>query len=248
MRKNILITGASSGLGEAMAREFAAMGRNLALCARRVETLDALKAELTVAHPDVTIITRALDVNNHAQVFEVFENCRQEMGTLDRIIVNAGVAHGAKRGTGGFAENLKTAETNFVAALAQCEAAVTVFREQNAGHLVTISSMSAFRGLPGSVAVYAATKSALASLTEGIRMDMLNKPVKVTTLYPGYILTPLNEEIKNAPFRVDVKTGGKALVKAIEQEVDEACIPRWPWTPLSWLMKRLPLSMMAKMA
>jgi NADP-dependent 3-hydroxy acid dehydrogenase YdfG len=248
MRKNILITGASSGLGEGMAREFAAMGRNLALCARRIETLETLKTELLAANPGITVHIRALDVDNHAQVFEVFRAFQQDFGTLDRIIVNAGVAHGAKVGTGRFTENAKTAQTNFVSALAQCEAAVEILREQNAGHLVTVSSLSAMRGLPGSIAVYAATKSGLAALTEGIRVDMLNKPIKVTTLYPGYILTPLNEEIKNAPFRVDVTTGCKAMVKAIEREPDEACVPGWPWTPLAWLMKRLPLRVIAKMS
>lgn len=248
MRKTILITGASSGLGEGMAREFAAMGRNLALCARRVETLDSLKAELEAAHPDIKVRTRALDVNNHAQVFEVFHALNEELGGLDRVIVNAGIGNGGKVGSGEFVENLKTAETNFVAALAQCEAGMEIFRQKNDGHLVVVSSVSAMRGLPGSIAVYAATKAGVAALAEGIRIDVLRRPINVTTLYPGYILTPINEGVKNAPFRVDVKTGCKAMVKAIEKEVDEAFIPGWPWTPLAWLMRRLPLRIVAKMA
>ncbi|MDX1497609.1 MAG: SDR family oxidoreductase [Salinisphaeraceae bacterium] len=248
MRTNILITGASSGLGAGMAREFAAKGHNLALCSRRLETLEALKQELLAAHPDIQIYTRSLDVDNHEQVFEVFRAFQQDMGNIDRIIVNAGVAHGAKVGTGQFEENRKTAVTNFVSALAQCEAAVEIFREQNHGHLVAISSLSAMRGLPGSIAVYAATKAGLALLAEGIRADLLNTPIKVTTIYPGYILTPLNEHIKNAPFRVDVETGCKAMVKAIDKEPDEACVPPWPWKPLSYVMKWMPLKQVAKMA
>ncbi len=247
MRKTILITGASSGLGAGMAREFAAMGRNLALCARRMDSLASLQSELEAAYPDIRVVTRALDVNDHAQVFEVFRAFAQDLGTLDRIIVNAGIGNGAKIGTGGFTENLKTAETNFVAALAQCEAAMEIFRAQNAGHLVMLSSISAMRGMRGAMTVYAATKSAVAALAEGIRMDVLKKPIKVTTLYPGYITTPINESVENAPFRVDLETGCKALVKAIEKEVDEACIPSWPWSPLGYLMKRLPLRMVAKM-
>src|SRR4051812_1614140 len=90
-RRNILITGASSGLGAGMAREFAARGRNLALCARRTDRLEILKAELLAAHPGITVSLRALDVNDHAQVFEVFREFAVEFGSLDRVIVNAGM-------------------------------------------------------------------------------------------------------------------------------------------------------------
>lgn len=247
MRKNILITGASSGLGMGMAKRFAAKGSNLALCARRVDSLMNLKTELEASHPGIQVLVKPLDVNNHQSVFDCFDAFQSELGSLDRIVVNAGIGNGGKIGTGEFTENLKTAETNFVAAVAQCEAAMKILREQNQGHLVTISSLSAFRGMRGSMAVYAATKAGLASLTEGIRMDVLKKPIKVTTIFPGYILTAINEEIENAPFRVDLETGCDALVKAIEREPDEACVPGWPWTVLAYLMKRLPLKIVAKL-
>ena len=90
-RQNILITGASSGLGEGMAREYARMGRNLALCARRTDRLDALKAELEAAYPTIKIFIRPLDVNQHDQVFEVFRAFKADLGTIDRVIVNAGM-------------------------------------------------------------------------------------------------------------------------------------------------------------
>ena len=247
MRQNILITGASSGLGMGMARIFAGLGRNLALCARRTDTLEHLRTELLQAHPDIKVYIRPLDVNDHQQVFDCFKAFQHDMGTIDRIIINAGVGNGAKIGTGGFIENLKTAETNFVAALAQCEAAVEIFRAQNSGHLVSISSVSAMRGMRGAMTVYAASKSGLAALTEGIRVDLMHKPIAVSTIYPGYIKTAINEDVENAPFRVDLETGCKALVKAIEKEVNEACVPGWPWTALGYAMKRLPLALVAKM-
>ncbi|HEX8702263.1 MAG TPA: SDR family oxidoreductase, partial [Myxococcaceae bacterium] len=215
MRKNILITGASSGLGEGMAREFAARGRNLALCARRTDRLDALKAELLSKHPGIQVSVRALDVNDHAQVFSVFDAFAQELGSLDRIIVNAGVGQGKRVGTGHFATNVQTAQTNFIAAVAQCEAAVGILRKQAQGHLVTISSMSAMRGLPRHLTVYAATKAGLSALTEGIRAELLGTPIKVSTIFPGYIRTELNAGAKKLPFEVDAATGSRALVKAI---------------------------------
>lgn len=247
MRKNILITGASSGLGEGMAREFAAMGRNLALCARRTDRLDALKAELVAKHPGIQISVRALDVNDHAQVFSVFDAFAQDLGSLDRVIVNAGVGQGKRVGTGHFATNVQTAQTNFIAAIAQCEAAVGILRKQQQGHLVTVSSMSAMRGLPKHLTVYAATKAGLSSLTEGIRAELLATPIKVSILFPGYIRTELNAGAKKLPFEVDVVTGSRAMVKAIEREPVRAYVPRWPWVVGAFFMRNLPLPLVAKM-
>ncbi len=246
-RKNVLITGASSGLGEGMARAFAAKGCNLALCARRVENLEAIKSDLEAKHPDVQVLIKALDVCDYEQVFSVFNAFRDELGSLDRVIVNAGMGKGASMGTGYFHANLRTAQTNFTGALAQCEAAMTIFREQNAGHLVTISSMSALRGMPRAINIYAATKAGLRTMTEGLRADVIGTPIKVSCILPGFILTPINEDLKKAPMRVDLETGCKALVKAIEKEPGEAKVPGWPWVPMGWLMKVLPLSVVAKM-
>ncbi len=246
MRKNILITGASSGLGLGMARKFADNGHNLALCARRTEQLQELKTELQTAHPGIQVEIAALDVNDHAAVFSTFRDIQQRFGSLDRVIVNAGIGKGVSIGRGGFKANLQTAQTNFIAALAQCEAAVEIFREQNAGHLVTISSVSAVRGFRGALTTYAATKAALANLSEGIRMDLMDTPIKVSTIFPGYILTDINKDIRNAPFRVGLDAGCKALVKAIEREPDEAFVPGWPWSAMARVMKTLPLSQLKR--
>ena len=247
MRKTILITGASSGLGEGLAREFAANGRNLALCARRTERLEALRAELLDKYPGVKVSVQALDVNDHAQVFEVFSAFAAEFGTLDRIIINAGIGDGRRIGTGHFATNLKTAETNFIAALAQCEAAVEIFRRQKDGHLVAISSMSALRGMPKHLTAYAATKAGLANLAEGIRAELLNTPIRVSTIFPGYISTEINAGAKGLPFLVDGPTGCRQLFAAIEREPVKAYVPAYPWAILALWMRWMPLKWLAKM-
>lgn len=246
MRKTILITGASSGLGAGMAREFAARGHDLALCARRTERLQALADELTQKH-GVRVSVRALDVNDYAQVFEVFEAFAAEFGALDRVIVNAGVGNGRRIGKGHFEINRQTAETNFIAALAQCEAAVGIFRRQNAGHLVCVSSMSAKRGLGKHLTTYAATKAGLAHLAEGIRSELLDTPIRVTTLFPGYIRTELNEGAGKLPFEVSETVGCRAMVAAIDREPAEACVPSWPWTLMGVLMQHLPLRWVRKL-
>ncbi len=246
MRKTILITGASSGLGMGMATEFAKHGHNLALCARRVERLEELKTELLAKHPAIKISVLALDVNEHDDVFSVFKNFKAEFGTLDRIIVNAGMGKGASLGTGYFHAKRQTAMTNFVAAIAQCEAAKEILREQNSGHLVTISSVSAVRGFRRALNVYSASKAALSTLTEGIRIDVMDTPIKVSCIHPGFIRTELNEKVKKVPFIVDLETGCKALVAAIDKEKAVSYTPSWPWAIMQAIMRILPDSQLKK--
>ena len=193
----ILITGASSGLGAEMARQFAARGHDLALCARRADRLEALREEIVAAHPGRRVELRTLDVTDDDQVFEVVRGFRDDFGRLDRVVVNAGLGKGAPIGTGRYDANRETAMTNFVAALAQAEAAMEVFRAQDAGHLVLVSSMSAVRGMPKSMTVYAATKAALSHLGEGLQNELLGKPIKVTVLHCGYIASEMNEHVHN---------------------------------------------------
>lgn len=247
-RKNIIITGASSGLGKGMAIQFAKMGRNLGLCARRFERLEELKQELVAINPDIAVSIKTLDVDDHDAVFETFNAFKQEMGQIDRVIVNAGMGKGASVGSGYFYANKQTAITNFVSALAQCEAAVDIFREQNFGHLVTISSISAVRGFRRALTVYAATKAAITSLTEGIRIDLMKTPIKVSTVHPGFIRSEINEKVKSAPFMVDTETGCKAIIAAIEKEGANSFVPTWPWAVMHRLMRIAPLSMLAKMS
>ncbi|EAW27416.1 short chain dehydrogenase [Alteromonadales bacterium TW-7] len=248
MRKNILITGASSGLGKGMAKEFAKQGCNLALCARRFELLEQLKSELEQINPNITISIKVLDVNDHEQVFSVFNAFKEELNGLDRVIINAGMGKGASIGTGYFNANKQTAQTNFVAALVQAEAAMEIFRAQNHGHLVTISSISAVRGFRRAMTVYAATKAAITSLSEGIRIDVMHTPIKVSCVHPGFIRSEINEKVKTVPFIVDTETGCKALVKAINKEKANSFVPSWPWAFLHWILRIAPLSTIRKMS
>ncbi len=248
MRKTILITGASSGLGAEMAKQFAARGHDLALCARRTEKLEALREEIRAAHPDVRVEVRALDVTDDDQVFEVFRGFNADFGSIDRVIVNAGLGKGAPIGTGRYDANKETAMTNFVAALAQTEAAMEIFRAQNAGHLVMISSMSAVRGMPKTLTTYAATKAAVAHLAEGLRVELHGKPIKVTVLYPGYIRSEMNEKVaQSTPMMASTEKGVRAIVAAIEKEKDAAYVPPLPWAPLSFVMRHAPIPLLRKL-
>ena len=248
--KTIVITGASSGLGEGMARLFAKLGYNLAICARRTERLENLKAELLAQYPDIRVEYRILDVSDYDAIFTVFDAFAADFGHIDRVVVNAGIGDSRRIGKGRFDTNRRTVEINFVSALAQCEAAMNIFRAQNSGHLVAISSMSAMRGLPKHLTAYGASKAGLAHLAEGIRADMLltKLPIQVSTIYPGYVRTEINENAKPLPFEVDAETGTTAIVAAIEARVNEACVPSLPWSIVGQAMKHLPLQVVNKVS
>ena len=248
--KTVLITGASSGLGEGMAKLFAKLGYNLAICARRTDRLESLQTEIMVQYPDIRIEYRMLDVSDYDSIFAVFDAFAVDFGHIDRVVVNAGIGDSRRIGKGRFDTNRRTVEINFISALAQCEAAMNIFRAQNSGHLVVISSMSAMRGLPKHLTAYGASKAGLAHLAEGIRADMLltKLPIKVSTIYPGYIRTEINENAKPLPLEVDADTGTKAIIAAIEAGVDEACVPSLPWSIVGQAMKHLPLQIVNKVS
>jgi short-subunit dehydrogenase len=252
MTKTIVITGASSGLGAEMARQFAGRGYDLALCARRMDRLVELEDEIRQEHGARRIALRALDVNDHAAVFRVFGEFADELGTIDRVVINAGLGKGAKLGTGRFEANLETAMTNFVGALAQTEAAMEIFRRQQRGHLVMVSSMSAMRGMPGAMTTYAATKAGVAHLAEGLRTELYGTPlagkIKVTVLYPGYIASEMNEHVEQqTPLMVSTEKGVRSMVSAIEKEVGDAYVPALPWAGLGPVMKHAPLAVVKRL-
>ena len=245
-----LITGASSGLGAEMARQFASKGHDLALCARRTDRLEELRGEILTAHPERTVSVRALDVNDDDAVFSVIPGFAEELGRIDTIIVNAGLGKGAPLGTGRYDANKETAMTNFVGALAQTEAAMQVFRAQGGGHLVLVSSMSAMRGLPKTMTTYAATKAGVAHLVEGLRAEFHGKRgYDFTVLYPGYIASEMNDGVEAARNKMMVSTekGVAAMVAAIEKKKASACVPPLPWAPLSVVMKHAPMPVFRKL-
>ena len=149
MAKTILITGASSGLGAEMARQFAALGHDLALCARRIEQLDELQRGDHRSRPLPP--GRGPGARRHRRrrgVRGVPRVREADLGTIDRVVINAGIGKGAPLGTGRYDANRATAMTNFVAALAQSEAAMEIFRAQDAGHLVMMSRCRRCGGCP----------------------------------------------------------------------------------------------------
>jgi NADP-dependent 3-hydroxy acid dehydrogenase YdfG len=245
MKGSVLITGASSGLGLAMAQEFARRGYHLALAARRIDALEQLQAQLSQDFPRQTFICKALDVCDWPSVAPVIKHCAEALGGLDIVIANAGIATGHAVGSGHLADDVQVIQTNVVGAMATIDAALALFRTQNRGQLVAISSVAAKRGMPG-FGAYGASKAALATYMEAVNAEVFGTQIKTTTLFPGYIDTPLNNHIRNRPFVIDVERGARALVDLIEQQVTESTVPVYPWNLISVALKWAPRSVIAK--
>ena len=168
------------------------------------------------------------------------------LGGIDIVCANAGMGSGGRLGSGKFDHHRRTVETNVIGAMATIEAAVAMFREQGQGHIVAISSVAAFRGLPTS-APYSASKAALAVLMDGLRAELVGSGIQTTTLFPGYIDTPINRHMKQRPFLVDSVTGGRVMADLIEKRVVRSTVPVFPWNLVSKILPLLPLSAVAKM-
>lgn len=240
-RNTILITGASSGLGEGMARRWAARGRNLALCARRLDRLEALRTELLAAHPSIRVAVRALDVTDGDAVERVFGELDAELGGIDRFVLNAGLGKGASIGTGKAHANRETAMVNVVGTLNQAEAAMELLLARGEGHLVFISSVSSLRGMPKAQNTYGASKAFVSSLAQGLyaELDSAGSRIVVTDILPGYIRTDLNRAVKTS-LMTDFDEGVDSLVKTIDTEPTRAFVPAKPWMAIGPLLTLLP--------
>src|SRR5688572_9321944 len=246
VRQRILITGASSGLGEGMARRFAAMGRDLALAARRTDRLEALQKELLDAHPGIRVEVAAMDVDDPESVAAVVPELVTRLGGLDRFVVNAGIGKGASIGTGQAWANRAVLHTNVLGAHAQCEAAMEVFRAQGTGHLVLISSVASVRGMPQTRTAYGASKAAVNALAEGMRSDVYGSQIRISTILPGYIETDINVG-RRGPLTVGLDKGVQALTEVIEREPVRGYVPEWPWRAVAGLLRVLPLPVVRRL-
>ena len=245
MTKKILITGASSGIGRALAYELAGRGYSLALTARRTETLEDIRDDLQAQHPSTTVVAHPLDVVACDTVPEAISACVDKLGGLDILLANAGIGLGEKVGQASFSKARRTIETNLLGAMATVDAAVQYFLEKGRGHIVGVSSVAAFRGLPRSSS-YSASKAGFAIYLESLRAEVIRKNIDVTVLYPGYIDTSLNEMLPNRPFLITVEKGAALIADMIERKVKSSTVPVWPWCILGRMLKWLPTSVVAR--
>jgi short-subunit dehydrogenase len=221
--KVVMITGASSGIGKGIALEIAARGAHLGLLARREELLNEIVDEATAKGVKAVAVTA--DVRDVNAVREAADRVRAELGPIDILIANAGIgtSNHAVRLTPEHAANV--IGINVLGAVNSVAAVLREMVERKRGRLVAISSLAAYRGLAKSAA-YCASKAALSSYFESLRIDLRDSGVGVTIIHPGFIKTDLTagREAK-MPYLMELDDGVRKILSAIEREKKSYAFP-----------------------
>lgn len=189
--KNVLITGASSGIGYACAEAFADRNANLVLAARRLERLEELRERLTGRR--ISILVRRLDVRDREDVLKFAAELKEDGTCPDILVNNAGLSAGLdKLHEGDFEDWDRMIDTNVKGLLNVSRAIIPMMVKRNSGHIVNIGSMAGHQVYPGGN-VYNATKFAVRALTEGMSIDLLGTKVRVSCISPGAVHTEFSE-------------------------------------------------------
>lgn len=186
--KIVFISGASSGLGEAMAKSFAKEGAVLLLCARSIEKLESLKSELEKDY-EAKVYTYRLDVRDRKAVDEVFDSIPEELKNIDILVNNAGLALGLEKLQEGSLDDFDTMiDTNIKGLLYLTRKIVPIMVDNLRGQVINIGSVAGVQAYPNG-AVYCASKAAVKFISDGLRMDVVHTPIKVTNIQPGMVET-----------------------------------------------------------
>jgi hypothetical protein len=231
----VVITGASSGLGLALARHYLERGATVAACARRVELLRILAGQF----PERVHIY-PLDVRDAAALSAAAADFIARAGAPDIVIANAGVSTGTLTRHAEDSDVFrKVMDINVLGAVQTFQPFVEAMREARRGRMVGIASVAGFRGLPGSGA-YSASKAALISYLESLRQEMRGSGVRVVTICPGYIRTPMTDiNPYPMPFMLEADEAARRIARAIERGSSLAVIP-WQMGLVGRVLKLLP--------
>ena len=207
----ILITGASSGLGAELARQYATKDNSLILLARREDKLKALQEELTPQAKNVKIIVA--DVTE----FEILQKKIAILGFVDMVILNAGISIGHSEELTSFSDFKKLYDVNVLANHAILEILLPKFQEQKSGKIVFISSLASLISMPTSKA-YSSSKRAVNAYAEGLRYKYNKEGIKVINILPGFIVSEMTDKNKfKMPFLLSTQEGVQKIIKAIEK-------------------------------
>ena len=185
-QKKIWITGASSGIGKALAEKFATEGWKVAVSARRKEILDKMSDH-------ENIFSYPLDVTNQDQIKNSFKNIIEDLNGLNLCVFSSGTYDPKLEQEINIEQNKFVMETNFFGVLHCIKAVETYFKNKKDGHISIVSSIAAYRGLPNSSG-YGPSKAALTNLTESLYFDFKKYNVRISLVSPGFIKTPLTDK------------------------------------------------------
>ncbi len=192
MKRNVFITGASSGIGKAMAYSFGKNGDNLVLCARRLERLEEIKKDIEEKYA-VKVYIYKLDVTIYENVADTVKEIIKTVGNIDILVNNAGLALGLDKFQNYSINDMQTMiDTNIKGLLYVTREIIPYMVSKNSGHIINIGSTAGMYAYADG-AVYCATKTAVKFLSDGIRIDTIDKNIKVTTIQPGIVETDFSE-------------------------------------------------------
>ena len=231
----VVITGASGGIGLALARHYLESGATVAACARRRDPLQSLAAE----YPG-KVFPYVLDVRDGVAIRTAADDFMMRVGVPDIVIANAGVSIGTLTRHAEDNDVFRhVMETNVLGALHTFQPFIAPMRAAGRGRLVGIASVAGFRGLPGSGA-YSASKAAFISYLESLRLEMHGSGVKVVTLCPGYIRTPMTDiNPYPMPFMLEADDAARRFAGVIERGCSFKVVP-WQMAIVGRLLKLLP--------
>jgi short-subunit dehydrogenase len=236
-QKVVLITGASSGIGRALALELGKRGARLGLTARRAPELSKVAEEVSRAGGQALVLPA--DVRSAAEINEVASRLREKFGRVDVLIANAGMST-TTAGTqldAGEAGDVIT--INVIGVVNSVAAVLPDMLKRGEGHLVAISSLASYRGMPKSGA-YSASKAAVSTLFESLRVDLRRSGVSVTTIHPGFIRTPMTaNRKKKLPFLLEVDDAACRIIRAVERRARTYAFP-WQLASLVRVIKHMP--------
>lgn len=231
----VFITGASSGIGMALAAEYARQGATLGLVARRADAL----AEFARRFPHLSISVYPADVRDDAAIANAAAQFVEAQGLPDIVIANAGISKGVATGHGDLATFREVMDVNYFGMAATFEPFARAMSEVRRGTLVGIASVAGVRGLPGSGA-YSASKAAALAYLESLRVEMRPFGVAVVTIAPGYIRTPMTAHNPYPmPFLMDADRFAHKAAGAIARKVRFAVFP-WPMRVVAAMLACLP--------
>lgn len=188
----VFITGASSGIGQACAELFAKNGARLILTARRIDKLNSF-AETLRKNYSADVITFSLDVRSNEQVTKTIDQLPNEWQQIDVLINNAGLALGLEKIQNGHIEDWETMiDTNVKGLLFVSRKILPLMLKRNKGHVINLGSIAGRQVYPNG-AVYCATKYAVRAINEGLKIDLLGTPIRVTSIDPGMVQTSFSE-------------------------------------------------------
>jgi short-subunit dehydrogenase len=211
--QTVFITGASTGIGRALALELARRGCAVGMIARRGDLLDSLANEIGKS---ARVATAACDITDRAALIAALDKLRAELGTPDLLIANAGVGLTVEADHFSHDDIEQTINVNVIGALNTIYATLPHMLAAKRGHIVGVSSIASFRSFPGS-SIYCASKSALSAALEGLRVELRPRGLHVTTICPGFIRTPMTDVNDfPMPFLMEVEPAAKKIIRAIE--------------------------------